>query len=365
MSRYAQQQQPPPPPPPPQPQPRRQVTTNGFGEEIDEAGGIGDELDSVSMRDIASVRYIRHHEWMELVLGSAVPTSKILPPKVIPESQKDNTNGIWQFDDAESVQKLVDDLQKENDELEKNRVKESNNDRQEFFKQGILKLRNEFGKADTAADEELIKEIESKFPGTSVVDKKRVRRVNGELGLPEPQKKDPNFDAMRLQHQQQKEEEQRQKDEEETARKAEEQAQEQKNQHENGNGKENENDGDVTMGGMDDNNSNTNNNNNTESQQPSQTEGQDSNNQQQPQPAEPPQDNTQSQPEAQPSQEPATNQQSQDGNQSQPPQEQPQPQPQSHDQLPNLEDEDVTMENVEPNTAGEMLNDDLSDVLNM
>lgn len=45
---------------------------------------VGFELDTITIRDIASARYARHHEWLDHVLGSALPTSRIIPPSVKP-----------------------------------------------------------------------------------------------------------------------------------------------------------------------------------------------------------------------------------------------------------------------------------------
>lgn len=44
---------------------------------------VGYELDSITLRDIASVRYVRHHEWLDHLLGSPLPTSAIIPPKIL------------------------------------------------------------------------------------------------------------------------------------------------------------------------------------------------------------------------------------------------------------------------------------------
>lgn len=43
---------------------------------------VGYELDSITLRDIASVRYVRQHEWLDHLLGSPLPTSAIIPPKI-------------------------------------------------------------------------------------------------------------------------------------------------------------------------------------------------------------------------------------------------------------------------------------------
>merc|ERR1711939_670665 len=43
---------------------------------------VRDKFDSISPRDISLARYIRNHEWMEEILGSAIPTKNIVPPQL-------------------------------------------------------------------------------------------------------------------------------------------------------------------------------------------------------------------------------------------------------------------------------------------
>ncbi|KAK9461503.1 uncharacterized protein V1516DRAFT_664658 [Lipomyces oligophaga] len=44
--------------------------------------GAVDELDSISARDISTLRYARHHEWMEQVLGTVYSSEKIISPSL-------------------------------------------------------------------------------------------------------------------------------------------------------------------------------------------------------------------------------------------------------------------------------------------
>lgn len=177
---------PPPPPPPPPPQ-RSAAIRNAYGEDIDEAGGIGDEMDTISLRDVASVRYVRYHEWMELVLGSAIDTRRIVPPKVIPEETKD-----WSFADKESLEKKLKEVEAEVRELEE--TKDDNKEGQEshslskFYDEGISRLREKFGSTDSdnTVENRVLSELEETFPGRSIIEKKRARRVGTDLSLPEP-----------------------------------------------------------------------------------------------------------------------------------------------------------------------------------
>jgi len=44
---------------------------------------VGYELDSITLRNIASVRYVRHHEWLDHVLGNPLANSAIIPPNLM------------------------------------------------------------------------------------------------------------------------------------------------------------------------------------------------------------------------------------------------------------------------------------------
>ncbi|KAF5095186.1 hypothetical protein D0Z03_001890 [Geotrichum reessii] len=49
-----------------------------YATDADEAGGLGDAMDLLSVRDAAVMRYLRYHEWIDLVVGSAVPTHALV-----------------------------------------------------------------------------------------------------------------------------------------------------------------------------------------------------------------------------------------------------------------------------------------------
>lgn len=40
------------------------------------------ELDTVTLRDMAVIRYMRHHEWLDRVVGSTKPTKSIVKPSI-------------------------------------------------------------------------------------------------------------------------------------------------------------------------------------------------------------------------------------------------------------------------------------------
>lgn len=49
-----------------------------------EETAVGFELDTITVRDLAASRYARYHEWLDNVLGSAVPTSRIVSKHINP-----------------------------------------------------------------------------------------------------------------------------------------------------------------------------------------------------------------------------------------------------------------------------------------
>lgn len=221
------------PPPPPRPQPAKAP----YGEDIDEAGGLGDEVDSISLRDVASVRYVRYHEWMELVLGSAVDTRRIVPPKVIPAETKD-----WTFHDKDSLERRLKEVQAEVQELENTNNSDSNqtsSSLSQFYNDGIAQLREHFGSRKSSVEQTLTQQLENTFPGHSVVEKTRARRVGTDLGLPEP-KEQPEAVTRHLEQQKREQEEREQREQEEKQRKEQEeeqqrqQDQQQQDHHNNG-----------------------------------------------------------------------------------------------------------------------------------
>ncbi|KAK9475561.1 uncharacterized protein V1510DRAFT_409628 [Dipodascopsis tothii] len=53
-----------------------------------EKGGLGDEIDGLSAREISAARFVRHHEWMEEILGTAYPWRNIVPPDLFSKTGK-------------------------------------------------------------------------------------------------------------------------------------------------------------------------------------------------------------------------------------------------------------------------------------
>lgn len=159
-----------------------------FGDDVDEAGAMGDQIDTLSVRDVATVRYVRHHEWLELVVGSGLDTNKIVPPKVIPESQSQ----LWTFE-LESLKKKLEATEQEVKLLEAQRekgwileVNQRNKDLGDFFRQGTAKLREQFGTiSDVDIEAEMVQELEDRFQ-LRIIERERLKRVGIDLGLDKP-----------------------------------------------------------------------------------------------------------------------------------------------------------------------------------
>uniref|UniRef100_A0A060T077 ARAD1C05808p n=1 Tax=Blastobotrys adeninivorans TaxID=409370 RepID=A0A060T077_BLAAD len=171
--------------------PMRPVRQNSaYGDEIDEAGGVGDELDTVSVRDVASVRYVRYHEWMELVVGSAVETSRLVPPRVIPES---SSTDKWTFADPESVEAKLKEVQDEIKQLEAGQGPESLDKevgaKREFYSKAINQLRDQFGAPNSSADKEVEEEFAKALPNHTVIEAERVRKITETRPPPPPPQK--------------------------------------------------------------------------------------------------------------------------------------------------------------------------------
>jgi hypothetical protein len=125
---------------------------------------------------------------MELVLGNAIDTGKIIPPKVLPSADKDGAESWWMFEDAKSLEKKLSELGAEVAELEKQESQGQPEDaKQEFFKTKTVYLRESFGTLPEGAEKDLEKELEE-LTSSSVVTKERVKRIHPKLGLPEPKR---------------------------------------------------------------------------------------------------------------------------------------------------------------------------------
>ncbi|ANB11191.1 hypothetical protein AWJ20_3993 [Sugiyamaella lignohabitans] len=153
----------------------------------DANGGIGDELDGISLRDISAVRYVRHHEWLELVVGTAIPTHQIQIPKIFTPIDADNSSP-WSFNDSDSVKAKLESIENEIKQLESGAKsgwveKPEEAAKSDFYRAGIAKLREDFGSVSKDADYygDITLKIETKF-GARVIEKKRLRRVGVEVG---------------------------------------------------------------------------------------------------------------------------------------------------------------------------------------
>jgi hypothetical protein len=168
-----------------------------FGDEIEEAGGIGDQIDTLSVRDVATVRYIRHHEWLELIVGSGLDTNKIIPPKVIPESQSQ----LWTFE-LDSLRKKLETTEQEVKSLEAQKeagwtldVNPRNKELADFFRRGTAKLREQFGTiSENDLEAEMAQELEDRFQ-LRIIDREQLRRVGVDLGLGKDEPKESNVDS--------------------------------------------------------------------------------------------------------------------------------------------------------------------------
>lgn len=159
----------------------------------DATGRVGDELDVISLRDIAAVRYVRHHEWLELVLGTAVSTEKITAPKI--SIGGNNTNVTWTRDDADQLASQIAQLDKDIKDLEAKQARlqaeatsPSCTDTAALYKRLTAKLQDDFGKVPSDLEEyqqNIIKELEA--AGKTVVDKRRIKIVKE----PEPVAEQP------------------------------------------------------------------------------------------------------------------------------------------------------------------------------
>lgn len=105
-----------------------------FGDDGDEAGGMGDELDLMSLRDAAMVRYVRYNEWMELITGTAVSTDRFKPSLKETREAEDEAEMLY-------IKPILD---RQTDESEKKSLSEGLSEKALFFKKLTEKLREEF-----------------------------------------------------------------------------------------------------------------------------------------------------------------------------------------------------------------------------
>lgn len=144
------------------------------------------ELDSISLRDVAAMRYVRHQEWLDQVVGNNTSTSKLiqLDPKIFPETTDQSK---WNFSDVNSLEKKLAEINGEISELNKSvddkAVVEGAGSVAKVSKEDIEQLRESFGNPESNADD-IISNFESKF-GVSLIEKQRFRKVDIKLELPQ------------------------------------------------------------------------------------------------------------------------------------------------------------------------------------
>lgn len=124
-----------------------------FADDGDEAGGMGDEMDLMSLREAAMIRYGRYHEWMELITSSAVPTSKFVAGAASTTAVENEAQSIY-------LNPINERMEAENKDKEKKALSEGLSERALFFKKATQALREEFG-ASTASESTLEKPTHS------------------------------------------------------------------------------------------------------------------------------------------------------------------------------------------------------------
>lgn len=160
------------------------ITAGGkYGDDLEELGSSRDFVDVVSFRETSMVRYLRYHEWMELVLGTAVDTKKYV-------------NGVKSTTDIEARAKstYLEKLSKGDEPSVFDKLTESSREKAAFFKKATETLREEFGSLSTAtigeskrsaSEEQLEKELQERY-GFVIVENTKVKPVRAEMDLPEP-----------------------------------------------------------------------------------------------------------------------------------------------------------------------------------
>lgn len=126
---------------------------------------LGYELDTITLRDIAAVRYVKHHEWLDHVVGSAIPTDRITPPKLEPVK------------DEKTLDTELEKLQKELDSLKAEKasgwISAEARQKDNFLADEITRLREDFG---TGVTDDSVKKVEE-FLGRKVVSQERLNPV--------------------------------------------------------------------------------------------------------------------------------------------------------------------------------------------
>ncbi|GMM50185.1 hypothetical protein DASB73_011430 [Starmerella bacillaris] len=113
------------------------------------AATVGFELDTITPRSIAGVRYVRHHEWLDHVLENPLPVYSIVPPVVGEGLSSEALDESIKRAEAEIAE-----LKKEEEEGWKFNVNEK---KAQVLSNAINRLRNEFG---TGSVSEIQQEVE-------------------------------------------------------------------------------------------------------------------------------------------------------------------------------------------------------------
>ncbi|KAG5359674.1 hypothetical protein CJU90_5510 [Yarrowia sp. C11] len=147
----------------------------------DGKSALHDEVDVVSPRDIAAMRYMRHYEWMELVTGATSVGAKGLKLTA--------PRGIPVYD----IKKKLEETQKEVEELKSQRPTDIDDEKSEFYKSEILRLRESFGD-DSEID--TVKRLHEKF-NLTVHESGKLRPVKVNLAVSTKRRSD--VDAAQVQ----------------------------------------------------------------------------------------------------------------------------------------------------------------------
>ena len=150
-------------------------TSNNNNNELvqDGNGDTDSQKDIMSLRESAIVRYVKYHEWMELVIGTATETPTYVPPEV-------------KIDGLEVGVKSAED---------KSDTLAGLSEKGRFYKEASERLQTEFGLKSGATRTEnkhdaSETELKEKY-GFEIVEQVKIKPVACNLGLPEPAKAPP------------------------------------------------------------------------------------------------------------------------------------------------------------------------------
>lgn len=153
-----------------------------FGEDADEVGGLGDELDLVSLREAATVRYLRYNEWMELITTTALSADKFVMSPETTQKVEEEVENLY-------IKPLLERQAKEFEE-KKPLLSEGLSEKVMFFKEATEKLREEFNApiASTKTDEpeskhQVEEELKKKY-NLEVIDKFKITPIRTSVARP-------------------------------------------------------------------------------------------------------------------------------------------------------------------------------------